>query len=95
MQWKLTFVPGGPSLLFTNWKFPHMAVMAGRPPPLAEPPSLPNHFKQASNKTVQLGTAISLPVDDVLARMSPNTPTEDALLDLYLKSMPDTHSIRV
>jgi hypothetical protein len=33
---------------------------------------------------VQLGTAISLPVDDVLARMSPNTPTEDALLDLYL-----------
>jgi hypothetical protein len=34
--------------------------------------------------TVQLGTAISLPVDDVLARMTPNTPTEDALLDLYL-----------
>jgi hypothetical protein len=33
---------------------------------------------------VPLGTAISLPVDDVLARMSPNTPTEDALLDLYL-----------
>jgi hypothetical protein len=25
-----------------------------------------------------------LPVDDVLARMSPNTPVEDALLDLYL-----------
>jgi hypothetical protein len=33
---------------------------------------------------VPLGTAISLPVDDVLARMSPNTPVEDALLDLYL-----------
>jgi hypothetical protein len=33
---------------------------------------------------MQLGTAISLPVDDLLARMSPNTPTEDALLDLYL-----------
>jgi hypothetical protein len=33
---------------------------------------------------VPLGTAISLTVDDVLARMSPNTPTEDALLDLYL-----------
>jgi hypothetical protein len=32
---------------------------------------------------VSLGTAISLPVDDVLARMSPNTPTEDALLHLY------------
>jgi hypothetical protein len=56
----------------------------GRPPPLAEPPSLPAGFTQASNKTVQLGTAISLPVDDVLARMSPNTSTEDALLDPYL-----------
>jgi hypothetical protein len=33
---------------------------------------------------VPLGTAISLPVDDVLARMSPNTPVEDALLYLYL-----------
>jgi hypothetical protein len=33
---------------------------------------------------VPLGTAISLPVDDVLARMSSNTPVEDALLDLYL-----------
>jgi hypothetical protein len=33
---------------------------------------------------VPLGTAISLPVDDVLARMSPNTPVEDALLDFYL-----------
>jgi hypothetical protein len=33
---------------------------------------------------VHLGTAISLPIDDILARMSPNTPTEDALLDLYL-----------
>jgi hypothetical protein len=31
-----------------------------------------------------LGTAISLPVDDVLSRMSPNPCTEDALLDLYL-----------
>ncbi len=31
-----------------------------------------------------LGTAISLPADDVFARMSPNTPAEDALLDLYL-----------
>jgi hypothetical protein len=56
----------------------------GQPPPLAELPSLTNSFTQASNKTVQLRTAISLPVDDVLARMSPNTPTEDALLDLYL-----------
>jgi hypothetical protein len=33
---------------------------------------------------VPLGTAISSPVDDVLARISPNTPVEDALLDLYL-----------
>jgi hypothetical protein len=33
---------------------------------------------------VPLGIAISLPVDDVLARMSPNTPVEDALRDLYL-----------
>jgi hypothetical protein len=56
----------------------------GWPPPLVELPSLPAGFTQASNKTVQLGTAISLPVDDILARMSPNTPTEDALLDLYL-----------
>jgi hypothetical protein len=39
---------------------------------------------QASNSTLPLGTAISLPVDDVLARMSPNTPVEDALLDVYL-----------
>jgi hypothetical protein len=60
-----------------------MAVMVGLLP-LAEPPSPPASFTQASNKTVQLGTAISLPVDDVLARMSPITPTEDALLDLYL-----------
>jgi hypothetical protein len=56
----------------------------GQPPPLVERPSPPNSFTQASNMTVQLGTAISLPVDDVLARMSPGTPTEDALLDLYL-----------
>jgi hypothetical protein len=33
---------------------------------------------------VPLRTAISLPVDDVLARMSPNTPAKDVLLDLYL-----------
>jgi hypothetical protein len=56
----------------------------GQPPPLAERPSPPNSFTQALNKTVQLGTAISLPVDDVLARTSPKTTTEDALLDLYL-----------
>jgi hypothetical protein len=51
----------------------------GMPPTVAEPPPLvlPSS-SQASNKTVQLGTAISLPVDDVLARMSPNTPTEDS-----------------
>jgi hypothetical protein len=40
----------------------------GWPPPLAERPSLPNSFTQASNMTVQLGTAISLPVDDVLVK---------------------------
>jgi hypothetical protein len=56
----------------------------GLPPPVAEPLPPPASFIQASNKTVPLGTAISLPVDDVLARMSPNTSTEDALLDLYL-----------
>jgi hypothetical protein len=56
----------------------------GRPPPLVEPPAPPASFTQASNKTVQLGAAISLPVDDALARMSPNTPTEDVLLDLHL-----------
>jgi hypothetical protein len=56
----------------------------GQPPHLAEPPSPLATFTQASNKTVQLGTAICLPIHDVLARMSPNTPTEDALLDLYL-----------
>jgi hypothetical protein len=30
----------------------------GQPPPLAVPPSPPNSLTQASNKTVQLGTAI-------------------------------------
>jgi hypothetical protein len=56
----------------------------GLPHPAAERPPPPAGSSQASNKTVPLGTAISLPVDDVLARLSPNTPTEDALLDLYL-----------
>jgi hypothetical protein len=56
----------------------------GLPPPVAQPLPLPASSSQASNTTVPLGTAISLTVDDVLARMSPNTPTEDALLDLYL-----------
>jgi hypothetical protein len=53
-------------------------------PPVAQLLPLPASCAQASNTTVPLGTAISLPVDDVLARMSPNTPVEDALLDLYL-----------
>jgi hypothetical protein len=56
----------------------------GLPPPAAQLLPLPAGSAQASNTTVPLGTAISLPVDDVLARMSPNTPVEDALLDLYL-----------
>jgi hypothetical protein len=56
----------------------------GLPPPAAELLPAVAGSSQASNKTVPLGTAISLPVDDVLARMSPNTPNEDALLDLYL-----------
>jgi hypothetical protein len=56
----------------------------GLPPPAAELLPLPAGCAQASNTTVPLGTTISLPVDDVLARMSPNTPTEDVLLDLYL-----------
>jgi hypothetical protein len=56
----------------------------GLPPPTAQLLPLPAGCAQASNTTVPLGTAISLPVDDVLARMSPNTPVEDALLDLYL-----------
>jgi hypothetical protein len=56
----------------------------GLPPPAAQPLPLPAGSSQASNTTVPLGTAISLPVDDVLARISPNTPVEDALLDLYL-----------
>jgi hypothetical protein len=56
----------------------------GLPPPAAELPPPPASTSQPSNKTVPLGTAISLPVDDLLARMSPNTPTEDVLLDLYL-----------
>jgi hypothetical protein len=57
----------------------------GLPPPMAQLLPLPAAgCAQASNTTVPLGTAISLPVDDVLARMSPNTPVEDALLDLYL-----------
>jgi hypothetical protein len=56
----------------------------GLPPPAAQPLPPPAGSAQASNTTVPLGTAISLPVDDVLARMSPNTPIEDALLDLYL-----------
>jgi hypothetical protein len=56
----------------------------GLPPPAAQPLPLPAGSAQASNTTVPLGTAIFLPVDNVLARMSPNTPVEDALLDLYL-----------
>jgi hypothetical protein len=55
----------------------------GLPPPAAQLLPLPAGCAQASNTTVLLGTAISLPVDDVLARMSPNTPVEDALLDLF------------
>jgi hypothetical protein len=53
----------------------------GMPRTVAEPPA---GTSQASNKTVPLGTAIFLHVDDVLARMSPNTPAEDALFDFYL-----------
>jgi hypothetical protein len=56
----------------------------GLPPTAAEPMPPPHSSSQASNKTMPLGTAISLPVDDVLARISPNTPVEDALLDHYL-----------
>jgi hypothetical protein len=56
----------------------------GLPPPVAQLLPLPAGWAQASNTTMPLGTAISLPVDDVLARISPNTPVEDALLDLYL-----------
>jgi hypothetical protein len=56
----------------------------GLPPPAAQLLPLPAGCAPASNTTVPLGTAISLLVDDVLARMSPNTPVEDALLDLYL-----------
>jgi hypothetical protein len=56
----------------------------GQPPHLAEPPSLPATFTQSSNKTVQLGTAISLSVHEVHVRMSPSTPAEGALLDLCL-----------
>jgi hypothetical protein len=52
--------------------------------PAAELPPMLSSSSQASNKTVPLGTAISLPVDDVLGRMSPNTLAEDPLLDLYL-----------
>jgi hypothetical protein len=56
----------------------------GLPPTAAEPLPLQSSSSQASNKTLPLGTAISFPVNDVLARTSPNTPVEDALLDLYL-----------
>jgi hypothetical protein len=56
----------------------------GLPPPVAQLLPLQAGFAQASNTTVPLGIAISLTVDNVLARMSPNTPVEDALLDLYL-----------
>jgi hypothetical protein len=31
-----------------------------------------------------LGTALTFPVDEILAHMAPSTPAEDALLDLYL-----------
>ncbi len=72
--------------------------------PVAELPPTHPSSSQASNMTVPLGTAISLPVDDVLARMSPNTPAEDPLLHCYISSMkllalskstPDSHSRRV
>jgi hypothetical protein len=63
----------------------------GMPPPMAQLLPLPAGCAQASNTTVPLGTDISLPVDDVLARMSPNTPVEDALLDLYLMLLEADH----
>ncbi len=56
----------------------------GLPPPAVQPLPPPAGSSQASNTTVPLETAISLPIDDGLARMSPNTPVVDALLDLYL-----------
>jgi hypothetical protein len=52
-------------------------------PPVAvlpPPPSAP----QVSNNTMALGTALALPVDEILACMVPNTLAEDTLLDLYL-----------
>jgi hypothetical protein len=58
---------------YGNYGLPFTTAGEQLPPPPSS--------SQASNKTVPLGTAISLPVDDVLARMSPNTPAEDALLD--------------
>jgi hypothetical protein len=73
----------------------------GLPPPAAQLLPPPASSAQTSNTTVPLGTAISLPVDDVLARMSPNKPVEEAsytsLMRLLAswKSMPDTHSRRV
>jgi hypothetical protein len=59
-------------------------TMIPNPSGEADPLPLPAGSAQASNTTVPLGTAMSLLVDDVFARMSPNTPVEDALLDLYL-----------
>jgi hypothetical protein len=79
------------NLWFTNCKLLHMAIMVCLW--LWQSHCLPpqHSSSQASNKTLPLGTAISLPVDDVLARMSPNTPVEDALLDFTSCSWKPDH----
>jgi hypothetical protein len=53
------------------------------PPPVVEPLPLPG-APQVSNNTMALGRALSLPTDEILACMAPNSLADDVLLDLYL-----------
>jgi hypothetical protein len=55
----------------------------GMPPPAAELP-LPSSATQVSNNMMALGTALLLPIDEILSCMLPTTPAKDALFNLYL-----------
>jgi hypothetical protein len=55
----------------------------GMPPPAAELPP-PSTATQVSNNMMALGTALSLPIDEILSCMLPKSPAKDALFNLYL-----------
>ena len=62
-----------------------LAVHDVPPPPTSESLQPSVELPQPpSTNTLALGTALSFPVDEILAGMAPNTQAEDALLDLYI-----------